>query len=510
MLAQGRGGCLLFNASKSAFNPGPGFGPYAVAKTALVALMRQYAVDLGAPGIRSNAVNADRIRTGLFAGGVAESRAKARGVSVDDYFSRTSSPRGHRGRRRRRLRLPRRGAARRPAASSRSTAATPRRSPDEAVSGVAQWNGVGVIDADWTTEALRLFHRYEEEVVLTYGLCPWAEPSRRNGTMRERVLLQTDESTKPSLAALASLDADESAEVAVLIYPRIGLGFTAFERFVASVRDEDAPMHPLGGIPFAMAAFHPDARADRSTAERLIPFLRRTPDPTIQIVRSAVLERVRSGAPQGTSFVDPATFDIAQTPQLPLQSASRRATSRRWKPSASTRSRSASTTSDATATRPTDASSHHRHQRPDLANDGAHLGVAQALDDPRLDLGDGGLVARLVAVLQGLLLVGRDLLVRGARLPHELGVGVVVLLEAVPEGVAARPVVTDDRCDLLEHLDDHLHELGVVVARASRTETSVQSTRMTMARVRRIIPGEYPSSRGSPASLAGWRARGGH
>ncbi|MGD0679247.1 MAG: bifunctional aldolase/short-chain dehydrogenase [Polyangiaceae bacterium] len=83
---QGRGGCLLFNVSKSAFNPGPGFGPYAVAKTALLALMRQYAVDLGARGIRSNAVNADRIRTGLFAGGVLEARAQARGLTVDDYF----------------------------------------------------------------------------------------------------------------------------------------------------------------------------------------------------------------------------------------------------------------------------------------------------------------------------------------------------------------------------------------------------------------------------------------
>jgi NAD(P)-dependent dehydrogenase (short-subunit alcohol dehydrogenase family) len=86
MTKQGRGGCLLFNASKSAFNPGPGFGPYAVAKSALVALMRQYAVDLGAQGIRSNAVNADRIRTRLFEGGVLEARAAARGVSVDDYF----------------------------------------------------------------------------------------------------------------------------------------------------------------------------------------------------------------------------------------------------------------------------------------------------------------------------------------------------------------------------------------------------------------------------------------
>jgi rhamnose utilization protein RhaD (predicted bifunctional aldolase and dehydrogenase)/NAD(P)-dependent dehydrogenase (short-subunit alcohol dehydrogenase family) len=86
MKLQRRGGCLLFNASKSAFNPGPGFGPYAVAKAALIALMKQYAVDLGPMGIRSNAVNADRIRTGIFAGGVLESRAAARGLSVDEYF----------------------------------------------------------------------------------------------------------------------------------------------------------------------------------------------------------------------------------------------------------------------------------------------------------------------------------------------------------------------------------------------------------------------------------------
>jgi NAD(P)-dependent dehydrogenase (short-subunit alcohol dehydrogenase family) len=86
MVAQGRGGCLLFNVSKSSFNPGPNFGPYAVAKTALLALMRQYAIDLGDRGIRSNAVNADRIRTKLFADGVAEQRARARGISVDEYF----------------------------------------------------------------------------------------------------------------------------------------------------------------------------------------------------------------------------------------------------------------------------------------------------------------------------------------------------------------------------------------------------------------------------------------
>jgi len=87
MLAQGTGGALLFNASKSAFNQGPDFGPYAVPKAALVALMKQYAVDLGAQQIRANAVNADRVRTALFGGGVLEARARARGLSPDEYFT---------------------------------------------------------------------------------------------------------------------------------------------------------------------------------------------------------------------------------------------------------------------------------------------------------------------------------------------------------------------------------------------------------------------------------------
>src|SRR6185295_17713761 len=82
---QRRGGVLLFNASKSAFNPGPGFGPYTVPKAGVIALMRQYAVELGAEGVRCNAVNADRVRTSLFANGLLEKRANARGLTVDQY-----------------------------------------------------------------------------------------------------------------------------------------------------------------------------------------------------------------------------------------------------------------------------------------------------------------------------------------------------------------------------------------------------------------------------------------
>jgi len=87
MLAQGSGGCLLFNVSKQAVNPGPNFGPYGLPKAATLFLVRQYALDYGADGIRANAVNADRIRSGLLTDDLIKQRAQVRGVSEKDYMS---------------------------------------------------------------------------------------------------------------------------------------------------------------------------------------------------------------------------------------------------------------------------------------------------------------------------------------------------------------------------------------------------------------------------------------
>jgi rhamnose utilization protein RhaD (predicted bifunctional aldolase and dehydrogenase)/NAD(P)-dependent dehydrogenase (short-subunit alcohol dehydrogenase family) len=84
--AQGIGGFLLFNASKAAFNPGKGLGAYAIPKAAIVALMKQYAIECGDIRVRSNAVNADRIRTGLLDADDVERRAQARGLDADAYY----------------------------------------------------------------------------------------------------------------------------------------------------------------------------------------------------------------------------------------------------------------------------------------------------------------------------------------------------------------------------------------------------------------------------------------
>jgi len=86
MKKQNTNGCLLFNISKQSVNPGKNFGPYGLPKSALLSLCKQYAVDYGAYGIRSNGVNADRIRSGLMTNKMIKTRAKARAVSTDDYM----------------------------------------------------------------------------------------------------------------------------------------------------------------------------------------------------------------------------------------------------------------------------------------------------------------------------------------------------------------------------------------------------------------------------------------
>ena len=86
MKDQNINGCLLFNISKQSVNPGKNFGPYGLPKSALLSLCKQYAVDYGSFGIRSNGVNADRIRSGLMTDKMIKTRAKARSVSTEDYM----------------------------------------------------------------------------------------------------------------------------------------------------------------------------------------------------------------------------------------------------------------------------------------------------------------------------------------------------------------------------------------------------------------------------------------
>jgi hypothetical protein len=171
----------------------------------------------------------------------------------------------------------------------------------------------------WVREAIRLHQRYAVEIVEHFGLCPWATRARLGNRLRVDVSLQTEDTDAgPPLAALGRWALDEGMEVGFLLFPRLPLTRADFDRFAAVVRAEDAKRHPLGAAPFAMVGFHPEASPSLEDPERLIPFLRRTPDPCIQVIRIAVLDRVRGSVPEGTQFMDMALLDAVATGTVEL------------------------------------------------------------------------------------------------------------------------------------------------------------------------------------------------
>jgi rhamnulose-1-phosphate aldolase/alcohol dehydrogenase len=80
---QGRGGNLLFIASKNVLAPGRDFGAYSAAKAAETQLARILAIEGGEHGIRANIVNPDAVfqDSNLWSPGIREERARAHGVA---------------------------------------------------------------------------------------------------------------------------------------------------------------------------------------------------------------------------------------------------------------------------------------------------------------------------------------------------------------------------------------------------------------------------------------------
>lgn len=95
MKQQGMGGDIVDIVSKNALVSGPNNVGYGTAKAAQLHMSRLMAAELGGDHIRVNIINPDAVIQGsnIWAGGWAEGRAKAYGISVEDlpkyYASRT-------------------------------------------------------------------------------------------------------------------------------------------------------------------------------------------------------------------------------------------------------------------------------------------------------------------------------------------------------------------------------------------------------------------------------------
>lgn len=152
-------------------------------------------------------------------------------------------------------------------------------------------------------EALRLCDRYIAEVVLAFDLCPWAESSLRAGTVARHVVTgaePTPTDCLPVMEEWAGADGREGrteVAVALLVIPRFAGSRAAFDRFAEGVRRADRARRAADAAPpFVMAAFHPAGASEFTGPAQLVSFLRRSPDPLLQLVRADALARVKSAA----------------------------------------------------------------------------------------------------------------------------------------------------------------------------------------------------------------------
>jgi hypothetical protein len=162
-------------------------------------------------------------------------------------------------------------------------------------------------------EALARNDRYLLEFVEANDLCPWARRCRESGGLERRVRTAPLEGAAELLPWLRELATAAYAhvEVALLIFPGEKRPFREWERLVAALRDLRAAEEP-GPATFFCVAFHPEAPAHSDAPGRTVSLIRRSPDPTIQLVRASILDRVRGRDTSDTIFVDPRALDLTR------------------------------------------------------------------------------------------------------------------------------------------------------------------------------------------------------
>jgi hypothetical protein len=142
-------------------------------------------------------------------------------------------------------------------------------------------------------EVIRLLERYLVEVVERYDLCPWARGTRQRGEVAVEVLWGTPD-IATWVGAARHMLAQPNAMVAMVIAPEL----VVTRGFLHAIRNEVAGSILTAGV----AEFHPDADLDLASPARLVPFVRRSPDPMLQLVPLATLNAVR-GTPPAVDLV---------------------------------------------------------------------------------------------------------------------------------------------------------------------------------------------------------------
>lgn len=156
---------------------------------------------------------------------------------------------------------------------------------------------VGAANDPTVQAALRRSDRYLQEFIEQLSICPYAKQCREQGRLYRGVFLQVQPSPQAVANFLLSLDPERLYEIGLLLFPNFaGEGKVGeshpFERFVSDVRNQYGKLRKPPA--FFIVAFHPQMPSNLSNPDVAVRFMRRSPDPTIQLVRPEVIDAVRN------------------------------------------------------------------------------------------------------------------------------------------------------------------------------------------------------------------------
>jgi hypothetical protein len=141
-----------------------------------------------------------------------------------------------------------------------------------------------VVEPAKYAEVRRILERYVVEIVEAYDLCPWARTARLGREIGVGVVFGTPTIEEWVTAARGAFSAE--TRVVMICAPELAIELPALH----DTRNLVAAALPDLGI----AEFHPHAPLDLATPARLVPFLRRSPDPMLQLVPLSLLRSVRA------------------------------------------------------------------------------------------------------------------------------------------------------------------------------------------------------------------------
>ena len=143
--------------------------------------------------------------------------------------------------------------------------------------------------------ALARNDRYLREFIEAMHICPYARTCREAGKLHREVLVDRELDALRVAARIRDLDKQPDIEIGLLIFPQVSVTAQAFERFIRDVRAryEIGRTEPIA---YFVVAFHPELPQQLKNPDIAVRFMRRSPDPTIQLVRPSAIERVRQGS----------------------------------------------------------------------------------------------------------------------------------------------------------------------------------------------------------------------